>query len=75
MLGNMKDGYKVRSNYEAIQRLTGQGIYIQGNLIVGARGESESSVANTEAFAIETVNSPYISQLHCSMLTPFLVRQ
>lgn len=71
MLRNMKDGYTVKANRESVQRLNDKGIYIQGNIIIGALGESKESVANTEALAKEIIQSPYTSQLHCSMLTPF----
>ena len=71
MLKSMREGYKVKENHTAIERLVRRGINITGSLILGASGESEETIANTERFAREIVQSPNVTQLHCAILTPF----
>ena len=46
-------------------------MYVTGSLIVGAEGESEETIAETESFAKEIALNPYVAQISCSVLTPF----
>jgi radical SAM superfamily enzyme YgiQ (UPF0313 family) len=71
MLRSMQKGYRVKSSYEALERLAKRGINVTGSLILGAAGESEETIANTERFAREIVEYPNLTQLYCAMLTPF----
>ncbi len=71
MLRNMHEGYTVDQNRKAIELLSAREIYITGSLIVGAEGESEETIAETESFAREIVQNQYVSQVSCSVLTPF----
>lgn len=71
MLKNMKSGYSVDACYKAIEILEKNNIKISGNIIVGAEGEDEKSIIETEIFVRNAVTSSAVTQLHCSMLTPF----
>lgn len=71
MLKSMHEGYTVDQNKKAIELLSARGVYVTGSLIVGAEGESEKTVAETESFAREIAQNPYVSQISCSVLTPF----
>ncbi|MEK6825817.1 MAG: radical SAM protein [Nanoarchaeota archaeon] len=71
MLKSMHEGYTIDQNKKAIDLLSKREIYITGSLIVGAEGESEETIAETESFAKEIVTNPYVSQISCSVLTPF----
>lgn len=71
MLRSMQEGYTVKANYISIERLAKRGINITGSLIVGAEGESDETMSNTERFARESVQFPNVTQLYCAMLTPF----
>ena len=71
MLRSMQEGYTVKANYEAVERLAKRGINVTGSLILGAAGESMETIANTERFAHEIVKYPNVTQLYCAMLTPF----
>ncbi|MFH1916585.1 MAG: radical SAM protein [Nanoarchaeota archaeon] len=71
MLKSMQEGYSVRASLEAIERLAKRGILITGSLILGAAGESEETIANTQSFAEQILHYSNITQLHCAMLTPF----
>ena len=71
MLRSMQEGYTVKSNYDSVERLAKRGINVTASLILGAEGESEETIANTERFAREIVKYPNLTQLYCAMLTPF----
>ena len=71
MLRSMQEGYTVKANYDAVERLAKKGINVTGSLILGAAGESIETIANTEKFARNIVQYPNVTQLHCAMLTPF----
>ena len=71
MLRSMQEGYTVKSNYDSVGRLAKRGINVTASLILGAEGESEETIANTERFAREIVKYPNLTQLYCAMLTPF----
>lgn len=71
MLRKMQEGYTVRSNYRATELLAQRGVNITGSLILGAAEESIESIANTERFAREILQFPNVTQLSCSVLTPF----
>ncbi len=68
MLQSMRQGYTVKANYEAAERLAQHGINISGSLIVGSAGETDETLAETESFAQELVKNPRLTQLHCSIL-------
>ena len=71
MLKSMREGYSVKANYTAMERLAKRGINVTGSLILGASGESEETISNTEKFAREITAYPNVTQLYCAMLTPF----
>ncbi|MBI5803648.1 B12-binding domain-containing radical SAM protein [Candidatus Pacearchaeota archaeon] len=71
MLRAMQEGYTLKANYDATERLAKRGINITGSIILGAAGESEQTIANTEKFARAIAQYPNVTQLYCAMLTPF----
>ena len=71
MLKSMHEGYTLDQNKKAVELLSARKVYVTGSLIVGAEGESEETMAETEAFAKEIALNPYVAQISCSVLTPF----
>lgn len=71
MLKSMQKSYSVKANYNAMKRLAKRGINVTGSLILGASGESEKTIANTEKFARDIIAYPNLTQIYCAMLTPF----
>jgi len=71
MLKNLREGYSVKSNYLATERLAERGIKIIGSLILGAPGESKKTMKQTELFAKEILNYGNVTQLYCAALNIF----
>ncbi len=71
MLKSMREGYSVKANYTATERLAEKGINVTGSLILGATGESRETIANTENFARDIIQYSNLTQLYCAILTPF----
>lgn len=71
MLKNMRQGYTVKSNYDAAERLGKRGINITGSLILGTDGETSETIAETEQFAREIAKYQNVHQLHCAVLNIF----
>ncbi|MFH1073256.1 MAG: radical SAM protein [Nanoarchaeota archaeon] len=71
MLKSMQEGYTVKANLAAVEKLERRGINITGSLILGAAGESEETIAHTEQFAKRVAQYSNVTQLHCALLTPF----
>lgn len=71
MLQAMRQGYALKHNYQAAERMAKRGINITGSLILGADGESEETIAETEKFAREMAQIHSVTQLHCAVLNIF----
>ena len=69
MLASMRQGYLAKHNLDAAKRLAKRGINIMGSLIVGAEGESEETLKETEEFAEGLVSGKQrVTQLNCGVL-------
>ncbi len=71
MLKLMRQGYAVKHNHAAAERLERRGINITGSLILGAEEENEETIEETERFAREIIQHPNVTQLHCAVLNVF----
>lgn len=71
MLRNMRQGYSVKANHDAAERLGKRGINITGSLILGTDGETSETIAETEQFAKEIAKYQNVHQLHCAVLNIF----